>query len=124
VSVVATVVILLQEVVVWVVIVLAIPWHKSFNFLANAAVLLGLSFERRIGGWKLEARMRSTPSSMCMITDVDQNHHASHNPKQNGWLVGAMLDLSSTLAKAAVTRYVFVQLPSVSLLHENFATGA
>ena len=68
-------------------------------------------------------------------TDVDQNHHASHNPEQsrkqgwdnskprNQWLVGATLDFTSAVAKATVTRYVYLQLPSVSLLQEDFARG-
>jgi hypothetical protein len=58
---------------------------------------------------------------------VDQNHH---NPEQartaqgrtNEWLVGAKLDFSSAPAKATVTMYL--ELPSVWLLHENFARGA
>ena len=36
--VVAAAVVLLQEVVVWAVVVLVIPWHKSLDMLASASV--------------------------------------------------------------------------------------
>jgi hypothetical protein len=58
---------------VWVVIVLAIPWHKSLDLLANAAILSSFSFWTRIRGWKLQARLRlELESELASSKQIEQ----------------------------------------------------